>query len=60
MLQIVIEEYINGYGVRVFDSKAFKYRLDEVHKTRLTALEAVELFVKKQIAEEIERQRAHV
>lgn len=54
MIQITIDEYINGFSVRGYDTKD-GYFLNEIHEERLEALRALENWVKKEMIDELQR-----
>lgn len=56
MLNITIDKYVNGYGVRVYDSKD-GYALNETHDKRLDALKAVEQWLRDEIIKDLEARR---
>ena len=58
MFTLTIDEYVNGFGVRAYDSKD-GYQLNEFHEERLDALKAVEKLFRDQIISELERRTSH-
>lgn len=59
MITITIDEYINGFGVRVFDSKRGEYAVDEIHEERLEALKAVERYFIPELLKEYDLRKSN-
>lgn len=58
MIQITIDEYINGFSVRGYDTKD-GYFLNEIQEERLEALRVLESWVKKEMIDELQRRVDH-
>jgi hypothetical protein len=58
MIQITVDEYVNGFSVRGYDTKD-GYFLNEIHEERLEALLAVETWIKNEMITELERRVHH-
>lgn len=59
MVHIMIDEYVNGYGVKAYDSKAAGFFIDEVAEERLEALRSVESWAAREIKKELEARQSH-
>lgn len=55
MLTLTIDEVVNGFVVRAYDSKQVGYLLNEFHEERLDALKVVERLFRDEIIGELER-----
>lgn len=51
MTTITIDEYVNGFGVRVYDPKD-GYSLNEFHEEKVDALKALRTVIDNQILKE--------
>lgn len=59
MFTLTIDEVVNGFVVRAYDSKEPGYLLNEFHEERLDALKVVERFFRDDIIKELERRTNH-
>ena len=59
MLSATIEEYVNGYAVRVVDYKKYKREVDEIHEERIDALKAIQQWAAREILEELKRRQSN-
>lgn len=55
MLTVSIDEIVNGFVIRAYDSSGTKYALNEFREERLEALKLVERFFRDEIEKELER-----
>lgn len=59
MQTITIDEFVNGFSLRGFDTKTAQYFLNETTDERLDALRRVSRWVNDQIIKELEAKQAY-
>ena len=59
MFTLTIDEVVNGFVVRAYESKEPGYLLNEFHEERLDALKVIERLFRDEIIKELERRTSN-